>query len=519
MRILLFLLPAFFVLILLPGVPAGSEVDGIIKIGYVFIDETAGDLSVIQESYNLYEDFTISQFKLNGKLTPQTYFSLNLSDINLDNQKASFQFKIPGQLKLRATFDQHRQVFDAFRNTVSDRKDTRISANATPVNWLAVSMSYNIQDRTGNRSSHPTGVESNLGERYDYLLQSGRIEGRAHFGPRFIAASFDYSDFSNELSSIADRQGKVVSVRAFSPCFFTDKLMHSLRAAYGIHEVSEPSLDYTFANVQYTGEVRPHEKFKLKYTLFASRIDDDATEMKTDNIKHGFDGEYRYLYGTVFGGYSYETNDDHEILTSFNAYRVGGSVKYKGKISARVKYATRMKDDEEKRTLLQESETQSFRGDLSVKPIEGLTLGGRYFNRNRDLPDIGVEIDGRTFNTFASYAFRDWGSLRADYTYARNEFDDRIGSFNTLNHTVTSRIQIDYIENLTVAGGLAYIDIGKDLDIEKSTLFFESKYTLMDHYHIEVKYDIYNFDDYVLLDRYYTANVVWINVGYSFQVR
>ena len=26
---------------------------------------------------------------------------------------------------------------------------------------------------------------------------------------------------------------------------------------------------------------------------------------------------------------------------------------------------------------------------------------------------------------------------------------------------------------------------------------------------------VYNFDDFVIVNRYYTANVVWINVGYS----
>ena len=34
-------------------------------------------------------------------------------------------------------------------------------------------------------------------------------------------------------------------------------------------------------------------------------------------------------------------------------------------------------------------------------------------------------------------------------------------------------------------------------------------------YHVEVKYNVYNYDDYILLDRYYTANVVWVNVAWD----
>ncbi len=45
--------------------------------------------------------------------------------------------------------------------------------------------------------------------------------------------------------------------------------------------------------------------------------------------------------------------------------------------------------------------------------------------------------------------------------------------------------------------------------------FVEGMYTVLDDYHIEVKYNRYEYDDFILLDRYYTADVVWINVAYD----
>ena len=33
-----------------------------------------------------------------------------------------------------------------------------------------------------------------------------------------------------------------------------------------------------------------------------------------------------------------------------------------------------------------------------------------------------------------------------------------------------------------------------------------------------MKYNISNYDDYVLVDRYYTANAVWFNFAYDFHV-
>ena len=59
------------------------------------------------------------------------------------------------------------------------------------------------------------------------------------------------------------------------------------------------------------------------------------------------------------------------------------------------------------------------------------------------------------------------------------------------------------------------LEAGKDLDIEKSILFFEGEYTVQKDLHFEVKYNVYNYDDFILLDRYYTANVVWFNVAYD----
>jgi hypothetical protein len=84
---------------------------------------------------------------------------------------------------------------------------------------------------------------------------------------------------------------------------------------------------------------------------------------------------------------------------------------------------------------------------------------------------------------------------------------------------VTGRVEFDRIKDLRLAAGLTYVDIGRDLDIEKSIVSLEGVYTMLNDYHLEIKYNAYNYDDYILLDRYYTANVVRINVGYDFHLK
>ena len=89
------------------------------------------------------------------------------------------------------------------------------------------------------------------------------------------------------------------------------------------------------------------------------------------------------------------------------------------------------------------------------------------------------------------------------------------GKFDSDSHIVTGRIEFNRIKNLRLAGGATYLDIGRDLDIEKSMLFAEGSFKVLNDYHLEVRYNVYNYDDYILLDRYYTANVVRINLAYD----
>ena len=46
-------------------------------------------------------------------------------------------------------------------------------------------------------------------------------------------------------------------------------------------------------------------------------------------------------------------------------------------------------------------------------------------------------------------------------------------------------------------------------------VFVEGALRLAQRYRLEAKYNCYNYDDYILIDRYYTANVVRIDLGYD----
>ena len=81
---------------------------------------------------------------------------------------------------------------------------------------------------------------------------------------------------------------------------------------------------------------------------------------------------------------------------------------------------------------------------------------------------------------------------------------------------MTGRIDLDVYEKVRAAAAVHFIDLGDDMDIEKSILSFELGYTFFRKFDAKAKYNVYNYDDFLVAGRYYTANVVWFDVGYAF---
>lgn len=496
---------------------SASTFDGTLKLGGIGIDEQYGDLSSVQETYNIYDGFNVSQVKLNGVFNPQHYFTINLRDINLKSRRGDLLYRMPGILNISSRYARNRWVFDPERAVNSDRKHWRVGVDYNPSKSWTLSANYNINQRTGNRLSYPIGTESWLGGGYDYTLQTGGIEAQFIRGRRGAAVGYDVTDYANRLDGITDRRGHLVTARFNTPCTFYDKWTHFFRGAYGKHKITAPGLDFTLLNFQYTGVVAPVDRFTFRYNLYLNRIDDQSTDMKTDNVQNDFDGEFYYGYGRVFAGYGYEVNDDDRSLTDYSTYRVGGTFDYDSRVFAKLSYSNRAKTDKEKLTLLKDTESELVRGDLRLKIIDDFTIGGKYVNGRREYPDIGVESVGERTNTYLVYTYPGWIRLDGDYVYGTENHVDRVGTFDTDSHILTSRLTIERIPNLDLAAGVTYLKIGKDLDIEKSILVFEGEYTVADAYHIEIKYNVYNYDDFLIQDRYYTANVVWVNVAYDFR--
>jgi hypothetical protein len=497
---------------------SAATLNGTVKLGGIVLDQS-GDRSTVQETYNVFDGFSVNQVYLNGTSNASDHFMLDLREINLDSRKGSIVYRRPGVFKLTARYDQHRQLFVPDSDVNSQRKDWKVGAQFSPADWLSVTADFDYLTRDGTRASFPPGTLGVLGTEYDNVLQVGRVSVQADRDRIGGGFAYSISDFSDELNSDADRRGHVVSARLHAPCFVYDRWTHLLRGAYGISKLSNDDIDNEFLSFRYTGIIAPWRPLQFKYTFDASRVDDESTELKTDRFQNIVDGTVFYRFGQFSGGYVYETNDDDRLLTHYHGWRAGTVFRFGRLVTAKVNYAGRNKKDEEELTLLKDVESNRVRARFQVQPLDAFAVGGSYSRRDREFPDIRVETEGDVVTGFTRYSLAGWGAASGEYSHSEDTFDDRISRFKTRSDIVTGRIDLDRFGDLRLGGGVTYLDIGGDLDIEKSMFFVEGSYALQENYHVEVKYQVYNYDDYVLLDRYYTANVVWFNFGYDFDLK
>ena len=496
-----------------------GTVGGTLEVGTVSVEKTWGDPSTMPEVWDIYDGFTVSRLNLEGTAGSRSAFHLDLRDVTRNNANGLFSYRLADLGALTVRHNRGRQLYDADGQVSAERRDWRLGAHLTPTPALRLTAEYGRQDRAGDRWAVPFNTVSALGSAYDYVLQTHLVEGELRKDGRMFAAGWEGSRLTDNGDATMDRRGDVVSARASVPCLLLPgRITHFVRGSYGKQELENAALELTSSAFQYLGMIRATDAVELRYKLDLSRFENDATGLQTDRTRNDVDVTWRHAKGSLFAGYGFATTDDDVTLTDTNTWRAGGAYREGDRWQVRASYATSEKDDQESLTLLKDIESSRWRLNAQVKLAEPLTIGGAYLQRDRDYPALDVTATGKRTSGFARVALAAWGTASVEYAYSDDEYVDQAGAFRADNSTVTARVDLTGVANLRLGGGLTYLDLGKDLDVEKSILTFDGQYDLSRDYFVSVRYNVYNYDDFVLLDRYFTSNVVWLNVGYKLPV-
>ncbi len=510
--------PLLIVVLALAQPALAGTVGGTLEVGKVYVEKTAGDASTMPEFWEVYDGLNFSRLNFDGTTGNRTAFHLDVRDLSAHGGQGLFTCRVADLGSFSVRHHQSRQLYSADDQVRAERHDWNFSANVTPSPKVRFTAEYGRQAREGDRWATPDGTISALGTGYDYLLQTRFLEGEYRGNGRMFAVGLEGSSLTDDLHAGMDRSGSIISARASLPCLlFPGKVTHFVRASYGTQGLDHTGIDCTTSAFQYFGTVRASDDVDLRYRFDASRIKSDTTHLQTDRLRNDVDVTWRHAKGSFFAGYGYATTDDDKTLTDTNTWRVGGAY-HDPRWQLRASYATSEKNDQESLTLLKDVESSRWRASAQAKVNDRLTVGGAFLQRDRDYPILDVTASGKRYSGFTRLAIAEWGTASVEYAYSDDQYVDQVGAYRADNSTVTARVDLTGVKRLRLGGGVTYLDLGKDMDVEKSIVTFDGKYDLNKDYFVSVRYNVYNYDDFVLLDRYFTTNVVSLNVGYKLPV-
>lgn len=496
---------------------------GDIRVGGI-IKEEDGDLSVMQETFNIHDGATITKLRLDGRFNRDTHLYFDADNLTLGGRRANLDLRRTGVARFRSRYDENDYVFDASGAVQSTRRDWWSTLSVTPREWFSISGDYGLQTRRGNRIGYPGGVQSSLGTAYDSDLNRWRVQVQGNHGSG-VAGSVTYDGvaLTDALDARNERDGAVVSANLRLPGVVFDRLTHVVRGSVGKSELPGSGTSFDMMNVQYTGVAQVWRPLRLKYRFYGSHVEDHAAVNQTDRWINDFDAEYRWRAATLSGGYGWEAWDDDRSVTTYENVRAALYLRHpEQKISGSVSYSSRNKEDEEDRTLLRDTEYARAEAKIDARPMSGVTIGGRVADRTRKMPDVDAQAEGLAVSAYGTYRYEHFGetgvvaaTLGLDYRYADDDFDNVVGAYHVESQFVTGRVDLDVYQRITAAAAVHFITLGEDMDLEKSILSFELGYVFRKAYDAKVKYNVYNYDDFLVADRFYTANVVWIDFGYA----
>jgi hypothetical protein len=98
------------------------------------------------------------------------------------------------------------------------------------------------------------------------------------------------------------------------------------------------------------------------------------------------------------------------------------------------------------------------------------------------------------------------------YSYSRGDYDNNDAEFEFTSQQVYLNIDSKAYRGFVAGFGLSYFRNKLDLDDESVNMSFRGSYRFKGGNRVELVYRVFNFDDFTILDNYYTENIIEFNL-------
>ncbi len=485
---------------------------GMIKIGYTFIDEE-GNRAVNHSTFNQYEGFDFSLEKFRYFLKNGIRFDADLKRVTLNNRNLYFGAEKSGLFGVRVNNNQYRRVYDFDGNDFIRRHTTTGDIWLYPYRYVKIFGSGSFIGRSGSVLEYFDVVDGGMPTAVDYEQKRANTGFQINYRGRMLRAEYGGINYVNHEDYYLDQSRRWFKIRGFGAVPRYDWIL--IHGGFLNYRTWYKQTDFEIKSNKGWGGTTLNlpMNFSVSYNFIFERTASDSDKVGTDNIAHTFYASHLWPgYAGATIGYQNDISDDFDNVIKANSYYFSGWIKPKSYLDFRAEYGFRAEKVDEGSRLLGDEDRNRFKISGKYRHDRYGSIRIRYEIRTRNNDQLGSEVDFDRVAFDWVFLISEYADLTGGYSYSVGDYTNMEQEFEFRDHLVYGDILSHEYYNVQAGAGLVYYRSKRDTDVESIALHFSGRYKLPDSYYFEVKYNVNNFDNFLVNNEYYTANIVEINL-------
>jgi hypothetical protein len=517
MKRVLTVLATVSVLLMASGSVLAEGGSATVGVGYRYLDEE-GNRSVNYRTFNEYDGVSLSLEHFRYQMPNGVRFSADLRDITLNNRNLKLGVSKPGLFGLEVTNNQYRRVYDFDGGKFTRRATTGGTAWFYPHKSVRLYGGITGVTRTGEAVDYfsiaPTvtgGGDPVVHHDYAQMYYHGGVQ--CNYAGRSIQAEFGTNKYDDDINPARNQKRNLVSVNGLVSVPGYEQIV--LHGGFRHFSTRFEQNDFAIsANTGWGGATLNHKSgLSLRYSFVYDRAGSDSDIVKTDNLANAvYVGYAKQKIGGVTVGYQNDLRDDLYKALESNTYYASAWATPAPQLDLRASLGMRDEEMTDGTRLMGDVERNRYRFSARYRYARLAWLKAGYENTHRESVQLGSAADFDRFLLDGGVTLEQYGNLTVGYAHAVGEYQNIGSAFEFTDDILYGDVYFKEHHNFTHGFGATYYRSKRDLNVESFTLRFSLGYRFMQSRYIEAVYTVHNFDDYLIIDRYYTANIVEIRV-------
>ena len=481
-----------------------------VKLSYISLDQN-GDRYSLPELYNVYSGFSLEKFYLTGRFKTNSTFQVSLNNVNLDNRDLGLSLNLPDHFSLRAAHRKSRFVFDEDGDVTSFRTRTGVGAIYKPAAFLKFSLDYSHQLKEGDRLGYVEANPGVLGGEYDQIIHSGKGGVQLRWGQRYLTLSHRILFFDSDLNDGLDRKSNRTEISLNTP--FPGNASVSLRYTHDESKLEEKDLKLKTDLFAGTVFRRMSSRITAGAKFSFQRSDNLSTYNMTDIGRAGSWLSYQICdkFETELG-YEYQNKEDQYGKINTHSILLGAKTKPVKQLFISGLYRFKTRKDPDFSTLTGEYNQDNKLLKVRYEPVEKVNIQMRYQEKIRDNKDIDTKAESQGLYSNLFVRLREECNLTFYFNLLDWDFHNFQTDYQTSNRTYGLTINLKPIQSFKLKGGASYLELSKDLDINKYSFSVGLSYELLKGYAVEADFERFKYEDMITSENDFDANVFKIGV-------